>query len=88
MLPEEFKKRMKSLLNTEYNSFLSTFEQEEEKSIRVNTTKIGVKDFLNLTNFSLEKIPYTDDGFYIKEKNIGNHPYHHAGLFLYKILLL
>ena len=81
MLPEEFKKRMKSLLNTEYNSFLSTFEQEEEKSIRVNTTKIEVKDFLNLTNFSLEKIPYTDDGFYIEEKNIGNHPYHHAGLF-------
>lgn len=81
MLPEAFQKRMKNLLKDEYNDFLESFSHPEEKSIRVNTTKISVDKFLELNPFSMEKISYTLDGFYVKEAGIGNHPYHHAGLF-------
>lgn len=81
MLPEEFRKRMKKLLGTEYDSFEKTFSEEEVKAIRINTTKINVADFLKISPFKLEKIPYTDDGFYVKDKNIGIHPYHYAGLY-------
>ena len=81
MLPRKFEERMKILLEDEYNSFIETFDREEEKAIRINTNKISVEDFLNINNFSLEKIPYAFDSFYIKDKNLGCHLYHHAGLF-------
>ena len=81
MLPEKFKERMKILLKDEYSNFLESFNKPKEKSIRVNTNKISVKDFEKISPFSLEQIPYASDGFYIKDFSIGNHPYHHAGLF-------
>ena len=81
MLPEEFKERMKVLLKDDYSKFLESFNDSMEKAIRINTNKISVKDFMKINPFSLEKIPYTDDGFYINDSGIGNHPYHHAGLF-------
>lgn len=80
MLPNEFIKRMRILLKDEYDDYIRTFSSDNVKSIRVNTTKISVSDFLKLSPFSLVKIPYTKDGFYVKE-SLGNHPYHHAGLF-------
>ena len=81
MLPEEFKNRMKVLLKEDYDKFISSFDEPEVKSIRVNSEKIKVEDFVRISPFKLEKIPYTLDGFYVNESNLGNHPYHHAGLF-------
>lgn len=81
MLPNEFKERMKLLLKDEYQLFLDTFNESNVKSIRVNTNKISVLEFLKLNPFKLEPIPYTKDGFYAEELALGNHPYHHAGLF-------
>ncbi len=81
MLPEEFKNRMKVLLKEDYDKFISSFDEPEVKSIRVNTEKIKVEDFIKISPFKLEQIPYTLDGFYVNESNLGNHPYHHAGLF-------
>lgn len=81
MLPVEFEKRMKILLNDEYSNFINSFKEKPVKSIRVNTTKIKVDDFLKISPFKLNKIPYTTDSFYVDDEKIGNHPYHHAGLF-------
>ena len=81
MIPEEFKSRMKVLLGNKYEEFIATFKDDRVKSIRVNTNKISVQDFIKISPFKLEKIPYTLDGFYVKEDSLGNHPYHHAGLF-------
>ncbi len=81
MLPESFKDRMKILLKGEYDSFIATFKEDKVKSIRVNTNKISVQDFIKISPFKLEKIPYTQDGFYVEDDFLGNHPYHHAGLF-------
>ena len=81
MLPDEFKERMKLLLQDQYAKFLETYKDKSVKSIRINTNKITVADFLKINPFKLEAIPYTQDGFYIEEDSLGNHPYHHAGLF-------
>ena len=81
MLPNEFKERMKILLSDDYERFTNSFSESEVKSIRINTEKIDVSDFIKISPFKLEKIPYTVDGFYVNESNLGNHPYHHAGLF-------
>lgn len=80
MLPSIFKDRMKTLLKEEYESFIDSYNETDVKSIRVNTLKVSVEDFIKLSPFELEKIPYTSDGFYVKEV-LGNHPYHHAGLY-------
>ena len=81
MLPGEFKDRMKVLLGNDYENFINSFSKSEVKSIRVNTEKIEVEDFIKIAPFEIEKIPYTLDGFYVNEVGLGNHPYHHAGLF-------
>ena len=81
MLPNEFKERMSLLLKDEYQLFLDTFNESNVKSIRVNTNKISVLEFLKLNPFKLTSIPYAKDGFYVEETSLGNHPYHHAGLF-------
>ena len=81
MLPVEFEKRMKILLNDEYSNFINSFKEKPVKSIRINTTKIKVDDFIKISPFILTKIPYTTDSFYVDDEKIGNHPYHHAGLF-------
>ena len=81
MLPSEFKERMKKILTVDYEDFLKSFDEEPVKSIRVNTEKISVKDFIKISPFEIKKIPYTEDGFYVRSDNLGNHAYHHAGLF-------
>ena len=81
MLPDEFNNRMKILLKNEYNDFINSFNEKPVKSIRVNTSKITVEEFIKISPFKLEKIPYTQDGFYVEYDGLGNHPYHHAGLY-------
>ncbi len=81
MLPEAFKMRMKEILKNDYDSYINSFNEKAVKSIRINTNKISVEDFIKISPFKLERIPYTKDGFYVDEESLGNHPYHHAGLY-------
>ena len=80
-LPIEFQQRMKTLLGDEYNDFLKSYEEKPVRAFRVNTDKISLEDFQKLNIFSNEKIPYVENGFYFDYDGIGNHPYHHAGMF-------
>ena len=80
-LPVEFQKRMKNLLGDEYNDFLISYDEKPVRAFRVNTDKISLEDFQKLNIFSKETIPYVENGFYFDYDGIGNHPYHHAGMF-------
>ncbi len=82
-LPEDFLYRMKALLEEkEYEEFLKSYEKPRYYGLRVNTLKISVEDFLKISPFELEPIPWTKDGFYYKEgENPGKHPYYYAGLY-------
>ncbi len=80
-LPVEFQERMKTLLGDEYEDFLKSYDEKPVRAFRVNTDKISFTDFEKLNIFSNEKIPYVENGFYFDYDGIGNHPYHHAGMF-------
>lgn len=82
-LPLDYKNRMKILLKEEYEEFLSCYDKQSLKGIRINTLKINEENFKKIFNIKLEKSKFSKDSFYIKEavNSIGNHPLHHAGAF-------
>lgn len=81
-LPVEFTNKMRSLLGAEYENFIKCFDDERYYGLRVNTLKISVEDFLRISPFKLEKIPWVQEGFYYsREDRPSKHPYYHAGLY-------
>ena len=81
-LPEEFQKRMQEILKNDYEDFLKSYKEKPIRGIRVNHIKISSKDFEHLFPYPISKIPYTQDGYYLEsDVKMGNHPYHHAGLY-------
>ncbi len=82
-LPSEFLEKMKMLLDdNEYEDFVAAFDKSRYYGLRVNTLKISIEDFLALTEFELEPVPWSNDGFYYNEdENPGKHPHYYAGLY-------
>lgn len=81
-LPEEFLQNMKDLLKDEYDNYLDSFNKKRAYGLRINTTKISVRDFLKINPFKLTPIKWSDDGFYYDENdNPSKHPYYYAGLY-------
>ena len=82
-LPALFLDKMKRLLgDNEYDELLKSYSESRYYGLRVNTLKISVEDFLKISPFKLESVPWTLDGFYYPEgENPGKHPYYHAGLY-------
>lgn len=80
-LPEEFLKRMKTILKDEFDEFLNSYERESYKGFRVNTAKVDVAEFMSRMAIEFEKVPWCEDGFYINEElRLSKHPYYFAGL--------
>jgi len=81
-LPKAFEIQMKDMLGDELEAFLESYDQEKRSGLRVNTLKISVEDFLKISPFELEPIPWTNDGFYfLNEERPAKHPYYHCGLY-------
>ena len=92
-LPLEFREKMKDLLGSEeYELFINSYSDPSYKGIRINTLKVSVNDFMEISPFDNasqneppEKIPWAVDGFYLSDKTSalqpGKHPYYKAGLY-------
>ncbi len=81
-IPEDFKIKMKTLLQDDYPSFLQSFEQESEQGLRINLLKTNAETFRKHLDFKLEPVPWCPIGFYYsKEDRPGKHPYHAAGVY-------
>ncbi|WP_462413075.1 RsmF rRNA methyltransferase first C-terminal domain-containing protein [Neobacillus sp. Marseille-QA0830] len=81
-LPEQFLIKMKDLLKDEYEDFIHSYEENRAQGLRVNTLKISLEEFQNISPFTLKKIPWVKEGFYYgNEDRPGKHPYHDAGLY-------
>ncbi|MCR4434656.1 MAG: RsmB/NOP family class I SAM-dependent RNA methyltransferase [Clostridiales bacterium] len=81
-LPEEFLLKMENLLGKEYGEFVESFNKPRVYGLRVNTLKISVEEFLKISPFYLEPVPWATDGFYYAEgESPGKHPYYFAGLY-------
>ena len=81
-LPEAFLRSMQELLQDEYQDYLDSYGEERVYGLRVNTLKTSPEEFLKISPFSLEPVPWTDNGFYYSAKDKpGKHPYYFAGLY-------
>lgn len=81
-LPQEFVVKMERLLGDEFDMFMQSYDAARYYGIRVNTLKIAVDSFERISPFSLRKIPWAQEGFYVNEEaRPGKHPYYHAGLY-------
>lgn len=80
-LPEIFMERMKNLLGDGFNSFISSYNEEKQPGLRINTLKLGINDRDRLP-FHLENIPWAEEGFYYnRNERPGRHPLHEAGVY-------
>ncbi len=82
-LPEAYVQSMKELLNEDYEAYRKSFEEKRIFGLRVNTRKISVERFLEITPFTVWPIPWIDNGFYYDGTvdSPAKHPYYHAGLY-------
>ena len=81
-LPEEYLCNMQDLLKQDFQKYLDCFSVPACTGLRVNTSKISVEDFLKISPFHLEPVPWCAEGFYCKEEDKPSlHPYYHAGLY-------
>ncbi|MDF2961569.1 MAG: methyltransferase [Paenibacillus sp.] len=82
VLPEAFLTKMKQMLGDEYPAFYNSYEERRWYGLRVNTLKCSVEQFLSMSSFQLEPIPWVPTGFYYREEDRpGKHPHYHAGLY-------
>ena len=81
-LPQQFLEEMQELLKDDFQAFLAEYDKPSFNALRINTLKISVEDFLKINPFHLEKVPWSDNGFYYSEDDApSQHPYYHAGLY-------
>lgn len=87
-LPVAFLIRMADLLGDEYDDFLTSLRQPSRPGLRVNTLKIMVSEFCQISPYKLTPLPWCPSGFILDETvsgsqsiSPGKHPYHNAGLY-------
>ncbi len=81
-LPEQFKKKMSSLLANKYGEFLASYGAPAYKAVRVNTLKISVGDFIKLAPVDLGgPVPWEESAFYVSDSHAGKTIAHAAGLY-------
>ncbi|MFC4769036.1 RsmF rRNA methyltransferase first C-terminal domain-containing protein [Effusibacillus consociatus] len=81
-LPQSYVARMTDLLGEDSHLFFKSYEQPKTLGIRINTLKISIEEFLALSPFKLEPVPWAPQGFYYEEDaSPGKHVFHTAGLY-------
>lgn len=84
-LPKAFEERMLRLFGKdELDIYKKSLEQPVYKALRVNTLKISAEDFIKLSPWDLESVPWTKNGFYYDEEGktpVSKHPFYYAGLY-------
>jgi NOL1/NOP2/sun family putative RNA methylase len=82
-LPPDYLEQMKQLLQDTFPTFLKTYEQPATKSLRVNRLKLSPSQFMELSPFQLQGVPWCAEGYYYhpEQDRPGKHVYHAAGLY-------
>ncbi|MBO5345020.1 MAG: RsmB/NOP family class I SAM-dependent RNA methyltransferase, partial [Clostridia bacterium] len=80
-LPKAFLEKMKKQLGSNFDAFVSSFDEDAVRGIRVNTKRISVDDFVKNFDEKLEPISYAKDGFVFEsDEKIGTSAKHLSGL--------
>ncbi len=77
----EFLKKMKILLDNEFDAFAKCMDKPSFRGMRINTLKADKANVIEKLPFDLKQTPFCKDGYYIDNdvERIGTHPFHHAG---------
>ena len=84
VLPEEYKEHMKELLGGEYESFISIYDDDRERSygLRKNLLKYNSDDFDKIIGLKLEKVSWASEGYYYDPaERPGKNALHEAGAY-------
>ena len=79
-MTDEYLRRLQKIL-PDFEKYKACLDQAPYKGIRVNTLKISVSEFKEISPFALEQVEWEPDGFLIGEEKPGRSVYHDAGLF-------
>jgi NOL1/NOP2/sun family putative RNA methylase len=81
-LPQAFVNKMKDLLADQFPAFMDSYAEQRFYGLRVNTLKATVDQFMAISPFDLETIPWVREGFYYEDGvRPGKHPYYNTGLY-------
>ncbi len=82
MIPEGFKKKMQTLLGSEYECFISSLEDGTAvRGVRANLIKDCKNALTAASGLCLERLPYADNGYILRgDVQIGSTAMHHAGM--------
>ena len=82
-LPAKFKEKMTGLLGHEINDYLDSLQLPAVRGLRINTSKLSVREAIDRLPFDLTPVPWTDNGFiYDPESDRPSaHPYYNCGLY-------
>lgn len=81
-LPEQYKETMKRLLGQDFKAYEDSFLREPYGGIRINTLKITPKDWEKISPYGMERVPWTENGYYYNPRlKPARHPYYFAGLY-------
>lgn len=82
-LPDKYVNRIRKQLGEQAEEYFACFSERRRYGLRVNTKKISVEDFLKLSPFELEPVPWTDNGFYYDPDRYhpAKHPFYATGLY-------
>ena len=61
---DSFVNKMKMMLKDEYPKYEESLSHPMYTCLRVNTLKISVEEFLEISPFKLTPVPWTKNGFY------------------------
>jgi 16S rRNA C967 or C1407 C5-methylase (RsmB/RsmF family)/NOL1/NOP2/fmu family ribosome biogenesis protein len=87
-IPPAFLARMARLLGDEYGSFAASSDAPPGSGLHLNSTKISTEQFLQISPFHLEPLPWTSGAFLLPNETEslerggpGKHPHQAAGLY-------
>lgn len=85
-LPNDFEERMQDMLGDAYPAFVRSYDDRKFQSLRVNTLKGSVEEFLEKAPFfdgcDVRRVPWESCGIYYDEElQPGKHPFHEAGVY-------
>lgn len=81
-LPVAFEQKMKEMLGADYDNYLASFSRDSYQGLRVNTAKLSVGRFQDLSPCQVSPVSWCSNGFYYdKEDKPAKHPYYFAGLY-------
>ena len=82
-LPSLYLEKMRELLDhSNYEEYISSFDMPKVQGLRVNNLKLSGREFEQLSPFSLEPVPWTENGYYYREEEKpARDPYYYAGLY-------